>query len=345
MNNRWIGLGSKVLQSNFGTLRTPYKLTYAVTTRCNSRCIHCLSWQEKPTNELSLDEITRFARANPHWSWIDFTGGEPTLRDDFVDIVDTFLENNPQLVFVHFPTNGLQTDRVVDICNRLLALSPPRLVVTVSIDGPSEVHDQIRGVKGGFNKACQTLAALYQIGKLQVHAGLTLCPENVGEIAHTVTSLKDAVPEFTTRHLHINIPHVSSHLYHNLGERPIVTEEMLISIRRFMKARGVPRHPFEWVEWLYQKRIASYVQNGKCPNACAALMSSCFMRADGAVYPCSMWDAPLGNIRTTEYHLQPLLSTARAHEMRLALLRKDCPNCWTPCEAYQTLFANLFHLK
>jgi MoaA/NifB/PqqE/SkfB family radical SAM enzyme len=344
MRRRWMTLGWKVWQSNIGALRSPYKLTYAVTTRCNSRCRHCLVWQQKPANELSMDEIARFARASPHWSWIDFTGGEPTLRDDFVEVVRVFLVNNPNLVFIHFPTNGLQTDRVVDACQRLLTLSPPRLVVTVSIDGPPAVHDTIRGVKGGFDRACRTLAELSRIKELAVHAGLTLCPENLGEIDNTVAALKDAVPGFTARRLHVNIPHISSHFYHNLGVSPEATGEMVEAIRRFMKTRGAPRSPFEWVEWMYQKRVASYVRSGKCPQECAALLASCFLGSSGDVYPCSMWDARVGNIRDTDFQLRPLLTQQISRELRLKLLRKDCPNCWTPCEAYQTLAANFLRV-
>lgn len=340
MFNRWLALGTKVLRSNFNALHRPYKLTYAVTTRCNSRCQHCLSWQQKPSNDLSLDEIDRFARTNPHWSWIDFTGGEPTLRNDFVDIVRIFLEHNPNLLLVHFPTNGLQTDHIVDVCRQLLSLSVPKLVVTVSIDGPPEIHDRIRGVSGGFDMARQTLATLGQLDKISVHAGLTLCTDNLGEIDRTVEALRDAIPNFTARQLHVNIPHSSGHLYHNLGVAPAVAKEMMEPIRKFMKARGALTSPFEWVEWMYQKRIGKYIETGKCPQNCAALLASCFMGSDGTVYPCSMWDAPLGNIRDTNSDLRPLLTSPIANRMRLALLRKDCPNCWTPCEAYQTLAAN-----
>ena len=345
MIKQWMSLGRKVWLSNFYKLQAPYKLTYAVTGRCNSRCRHCLVWKQKPANELTLDEIARFAHNNSQWSWIDFTGGEPTLRSDFVDIVRVFLKTNSDLIFIHFPTNGLQTDRIIETCEGILALSPPRLVVTVSIDGPPEIHDTIRGVQDGFSRACRTLAALRGISGLSVHVGLTLYPDNIGEIDRTIEALRETIPGFNLRQLHVNIPHASDHFYHNAAGNPRATPEMMNAIRNFTRRRGMPRSPFEWVEWLYQKNIPAYIATGKCPRNCAALLSSCFLGPDGTVYPCSIWNMPLGNIRATEYRLDQLIRSERTRQLRSQLLRKECQNCWTPCEAYPTLAANLLHWR
>jgi MoaA/NifB/PqqE/SkfB family radical SAM enzyme len=108
MLSKWTNLGRDIWLSNAGRLPAPYKLTYAVTARCNSRCQHCLIWQQKPADELRVEEIALFAQKNNHWAWIDFTGGEPTLRNDFVVIVWVFLDSNAVLFFIHLPKIGFE---------------------------------------------------------------------------------------------------------------------------------------------------------------------------------------------------------------------------------------------
>ena len=101
-----LGLGMTALKSNFANLEKPYKLTFAITYRCQSRCLTCNIWQMKPTNELGLDEIRKFAMANS-FKWIEITGGEPFLRSDIVEVVKAFLEGSKDLYIVTIPTNSL----------------------------------------------------------------------------------------------------------------------------------------------------------------------------------------------------------------------------------------------
>jgi MoaA/NifB/PqqE/SkfB family radical SAM enzyme len=295
----------------------------------------------KPQNELTLDEVTRIAQNSPFLSWIDFTGGEPTDRPDFPEVIGAFLSHCPDLLLVHFPTNGLKPDHIEETTRKILSLRPPRLVITVSIDGPPKVNDAIRGIKGDFQKATETYSRLRELPGAHVYVGMTLYPNNVGLVDETVDAIRGAIPGFTYRDLHVNIPHVSGHFFENVKNAPAVTAEMVQVIDRYMRARGAPRTPFEWVERLYQRRIRQYIETQKTPMDCASLLSSCYLGEDGTVYPCLIWDEPLGNVREHGYSLLPIFKSARARELREKVVAKDCPNCWTPCEAYQTLAANV----
>jgi len=52
---------------------------------------------------------------------------------------------------------------------------PVRLVVTVSIDGPPELNDQLRGIRNNFAHALETFAAVRAIlGPENVFVGMTL---------------------------------------------------------------------------------------------------------------------------------------------------------------------------
>ena len=54
-----------------------------------------------------------------------------------------------------------------------------------------------------------------------------------------------------------------------------------------------------------------------------------------------MWDAPLGNLRDAGFSLPALWNAAGTLARRREIVEEKCPHCWTPCEAYQTILANL----
>ena len=338
--DRWAKFALKVWRSNRGGLRHPYKLNFVTTKECHSRCLHCSIWKVKPENELRLEEIQQIAANSPFLSWIDFTGGEPTDRRDFVEVVQAFVERCPDLLFVHFPTNGLKTKRILEMCARLKVLRIPRLVVTVSVDGPPELNDELRGIPGDFNRAIETFRGLQRLG-IESYIGMTLFERNFGSIDPTLAALQERIPGFPRKLLHVNLPHISRHFYENSESGAAATLGMVEAVESHVRAAGLPLFGFSLVERLYRRQVRKYIASGICPMECAALMASCYLSEKGEVYPCTIWNEPLGNVRDHGYRIADVLASARASELRRRLLAKDCANCWTPCEAYQTVLANL----
>ena len=76
-------------------LKDPYdrpvsNIRVSLTPRCNFNCIYCHREGEvKSEAELSLDEIAEILRVSAKFGIrsVKFTGGEPLLRDDIVDII------------------------------------------------------------------------------------------------------------------------------------------------------------------------------------------------------------------------------------------------------------------
>ncbi len=97
-----------------------YYLRLSITDVCNFRCTYCLPDGYRPhgvTNKgfLSLDEIRRVTRAFAALGTekVRLTGGEPTLRRDFTDIVAAVAEN-PAVRQIAVTTNGYRMAR--DVC-------------------------------------------------------------------------------------------------------------------------------------------------------------------------------------------------------------------------------------
>jgi len=84
---------------------------FAPTSRCNSRCVSCDWWRADGADDLTLGEITALADGLRHYGTrtVVFTGGEPLLRTDVMDIADLFRERGFTL---HLLTSGLALDKL-----------------------------------------------------------------------------------------------------------------------------------------------------------------------------------------------------------------------------------------
>ena len=82
------------------------EISWEITSGCNLRCKHCIvSADEHTNNDVDFDDIINFIKKlKDHNLSINFTGGEPFFRKDFLDIVRYCVDNN---IKVQIITNGL----------------------------------------------------------------------------------------------------------------------------------------------------------------------------------------------------------------------------------------------
>jgi len=333
--------GVTALRTSFGRLSAPYKLTFSVTNRCNLRCKTCNIWRSAGDNELSFDEIDCFFRENPSLRWVDLTGGEVTLRPDIVDIARSAATHLPHLFQFHFPTNGTMPSRAEEVVVAAVSQRIPKVVVSVSIDGPPELHDTLRGRPGTWDRAVETFQRVRSIRGAEAYFGMTITRDNLHTLFPCLEALATKVPGFTPRDLHVNIAHATFYYgspdIETLGLRE--TEEVLA---RFRRARGSPRNPVLLLELLYQRKVPRYLLTGQSPVSCQALSSSLFLSAEGVVFPCTSFERQIGNVRDVGYRLARLWREPAVVDLSADIRRGRCPGCWTPCEAYQSIIASVF---
>lgn len=152
--------------SRSGTSAFPTTLTFFLTHKCNMRCKMCGLWGEKGTaaqlpygaNALSVPEyeeiIRKVAFCKPT---ITLFGGEPFLFQGWEQIAKAVKDANLRCRIV---TNGLLLEKNAE---KVVELGVDK--VDVSIDGPAPVHDDIRGVKGAFDRAIRGIQAVNAVKK------------------------------------------------------------------------------------------------------------------------------------------------------------------------------------
>ena len=116
---------------------------------------------------------------------------------------------------------------------------------------------------------------------------------------------------------------------------------ILDAVADHRRKNGSNLHPVRFLEDRYQALIANYYETGKSPLPCTALSSSCFVDAYWDLYPCSIWDEKVGNLRDADFDLGALWESERRRSLRRDVAEENCSHCWTPCEAYPTILGNL----
>lgn len=344
MLTRQIALGAAILRSNFHAPDLPYKVTFVGTYRCNFRCEMCNIWQKKSVNEMTPDEVALFFDRWSQFKWVHLTGGELLMRRDVDEVVAAIQKTCRSLFLLNFPTTGWFGDKTVELVERTLSRGVGRLMVTISIDGPRTLHDQMRGLPGSWDKGMETFRRLRAIRRsnFQTVVGMTLVAKNATKVEETLAAIREIVPDFRRSELHLNIGHESGHYFENVGY-PIEQRhgDILRAIEDHRKKNGSALHPVKFLEDRYQALVSKYYETGKSPLPCTALSSSCFVDAYWNLYPCSIWGEKVGNLRENAFDLRGLWKSARRRQLRDEVAGERCSHCWTPCEAYPTILGNL----
>jgi len=319
-------------------------VTFAVTYQCNCRCKTCNIWQKRPREELSLAEIKTFIIRNNCFSFISLTGGEIFLRADIRDIFDFVLTNSRYLVVLQFPTNGLLTDEIKSVLRSISVSKRSLINATVGLDGPPELHDQIRGIPGTWERALETFKILKDL-HIRAFLGMTISSHNQGMLLRTYRSVKNEVPWVKPEDFHINIAHISPHFYANEGmemfDAEVVKKELAEYVELKSGAGNIASCVASLAEDKYAELGKEYVSRFHSPLPCKALNASCFIDPEGNVYPCTIFDQVVGNIRDAEYCLKPIWESPHCTELYKQIQQQKCPQCWTPCEAFQAMAGSL----
>jgi mycofactocin radical SAM maturase len=159
-------------------LDAPICLTWELTYACNLACIHCLSSSgHRDPRELSTEECKRVVDELQRMQvfYVNFGGGEPTVRRDFWELVDYATGH---AVGVKFSTNGSRITAAV--ASRLAASH--YVDVQISLDGATrEVNDAIRGA-GSYDVAVQAMERLADAGFAGFKLSVVVTRWNVAQL-------------------------------------------------------------------------------------------------------------------------------------------------------------------
>jgi MoaA/NifB/PqqE/SkfB family radical SAM enzyme len=317
------------------------QLIIAVTYKCNSKCITCNIWKlynqdhELISKELTIEDIDKFCHDIDvkHLTDIYITGGEPYLRDDLSEMIGLIIKNNKK-ISVKIATNGMLPKRIAHITEDILQEFPNNdISVAVSIDGLDEVHDYIRGIKGAFKKACETISLLLYLKNdypnLRVGISFTITENNYLQILPVRKFFFDiGITEFSCRPMH-----VSEH-YYQLKEANLITDfDIIKTIEKQLNC--MPKT----VKSFFDHQIHKYLRSPKkLILPCYAGFHSAFIDPYGNVFPCMYYNFPLGNLK--EKSFSNICKSDNMKTCRFNIKSGKCPNCWSECVSWLSIRLN-----
>jgi MoaA/NifB/PqqE/SkfB family radical SAM enzyme len=322
-----------VLKASYATgriLKLPVNITVSVSYRCNSRCKTCNVWL-LPNDDLILDEWDRvFQSLGDAPYWFTFSGGEPTLRKDLPDMVESAYHHcRPGII--NIPTNGIQ-DKVIPLrIERVLQVAPKsEVIINLSIDGVGEKHNEIRGVRNNWSRAMSTYRRLKEL-KTE-YKNLTLG-------IHTVISNFniDSFPElcdFVQRELKPDsfITEIAEERVEldtvGLGitptaERYTVAIDTLLESMRDKRLTGVAEITQAFRREYYEI-VKRTLREQRQIIPCMAGVASAQIAPNGDVWTCCVRAESMGNLREHDYDFGTVWRTGKAKQLRQSIKAREC---------------------
>lgn len=160
-------------------VNAPFLVVWDFTHLCNLKCSHCYQDAQKALlDELTTDEAKRLIEelAAAGVVVIAFSGGEPLMRKDFLEIIAHAHQNH---MYVAVASNG--TLITPDVASKLRNAGAE--YVEISIDGKDALHhDAMRGLPGAFERSLKGIKACVDSG-MYTCVATTVTQENYDQVA------------------------------------------------------------------------------------------------------------------------------------------------------------------
>jgi MoaA/NifB/PqqE/SkfB family radical SAM enzyme len=314
----------------------PTVLIHNCTFVCDARCEMCDNWQHGDRkSDLTLEQLDGVMH---HQFWgaienLNISGGEPTTRNDLPELVEMYARRLPRLRKVGINTTGLTPHRAIPQLTRIVKFCAERQLLfsaRVSLDGIGDIHNQVRHVKRGFEKACETITAMQALAReypnFQFGIAATIFATNLEDAqnilawarAHDLDIVFNML-RFTDNMLN------NKHLEEKIGFRKREEEFMReFFLERVQEESVLSGQSFMYLH--YADMIANgYIRTMPCPFQSQGLL----LNPDGSLYYCENSNK-IGNVLDENAGTLYFKASNLAH--REAVKNTICPTCLSPCQ-------------
>ncbi len=317
------------------TLNYPSYVIFFVTAKCNAACKMCfykekMSEEDKP-DELSPAEYEKITRHIKLINILGISGGEPFMRPDLSEIIRIIYKNCSPLV-IDLPTNGFFTESVLRQAEDIAGHCPNTVLdLQLSIDGPEKVHEEIRSLKGGYDKLKETyhgLSALKSKYKnLRVKACVVYSHYNEDYIDELFEILQRDFPELDRVVFSVVHGSVSN------NEAFLFDWDKYFAFCRKLRRRAQLKdlrdfHSLFTMSLRFVKNdfLRKVLKNKDMYKACGAGKKVIVIGEAGKVFPCEpLWE-PVGDLRKQGYDIGRVLDSPQMREFLVKSKKNKC-NC------------------
>jgi len=333
--------------------RLPMGAVYEATMRCNLHCEFCyvgdlLNIEGEWRQELSLEALERAFPASRDFQ-ISLTGGEIFMRKDIMSVLDLFRRKGYACGYL--TTNGtIITDERAEALADLAATGFLKHI-SVSIDGPKDLHDAARGLKGTFERTTAGLRRLQAAARrrgapLRVSINTTVAHESLAALDRMVDVAGElGVDAIGLNHLMFSTPEEVAETVKLIGAADasviatFVTPDPGLDVERVRAQVGALADKcrdrnilFDYRPKVHTPLIDSYYTPGtKLNGRCLYPFLQARVSFSGKVYFCPFIRIEVGDLAQSS--LEQIWNGERYVEMRRRLLENGIfPVCRRCCK-------------
>lgn len=281
-----------------------------ITSRCNERCVHCYIPGEHRGAEIELSMFQDVLRQCREMNilHLTITGGEPMLHRNFIEFLMMCREYELSVNVLSNLT--LLTDEILDEMKSNYLLGVQVSLYSMNPD----IHDEITGVKGSFEKTKSAILKLIENDvPLQIMCLI---------MKYNKKCYQDVVDWAKKHKIQVGYDYVIlakyNHSTENLSCR-LSTEEVEEVI--WESVHKDPKY-LKQIEDESLKKANVSVED----NVCSVCHSSICVNERGNVYPCAGWqDYVVGNVKSMS--LQEIWLHSEKIEYLRGLRKRDFPKC------------------
>ena len=278
------------------------------------------------------------------------------MRKDLPEIVELACRYLKPRV-VHTPTNAILSDRIIEYTEKIIQIVrayDPTVPFTVkpSIDGVGELHDEIRGVKGNFNKLLKTIEGLKKLEEkydnFHLELGTVISNFNIDHLdeiedfVHSlgVESYRNEVAECRTEFFNLDDPITPpADVYQRL------IKDFARKVEENIGKKKTLAKTTEALRVVYYDIAGKILERHTQVIPCYAGVSNVHINYDGGVWPCCVlgYDQEMGNLRDFGYNFQTLWHSKKAGEVRKYIQSKSCA-CPLANQGYSNILMHFLSL-
>ncbi|MGO8789415.1 MAG: radical SAM protein [Terriglobia bacterium] len=300
-------------------------------SRCNCRCMMCDIWRIRQIREITAQDL------EPHLAglrelkvrWVVFSGGEPLMHSDLSALARLLRREGIRLTLL---TAGLILER------HAVQVAEDMDDVIVSLDGPREIHDRIRGVPDAYRRLERGIRALRERrAGMPIHARCTVQKNNIRHLLATVraaeelglNSISFLAADIMSEAFNHSVPMSES----ARGDVVLDSDDLgaletglglLATLCKEQMRSGFIRESPEKLRRIALHFRAHFGQAPPAAPRCNAPWVSAVIESDGSVRPC-FFHRPFGNIRGGTF--VDVLNNEAAVEFRSQLNISENPTC------------------
>lgn len=308
----------------------PMNYTVSLLYTCNSRCSTCNIWKKSAKN-LTVEEYGKiFKKIGKAPYWITFSGGEPFLRQDIVQIAKT-IYNASKPRIINIPSNGLLVKTIVEKTEQIANTCPKsQIIVNLSIDGIEEKHDQIRNVPGNYKKVISTFHKLKALPCKNLSVGI-----------HTVISKfnVDSFPSIANQLMQLHPDSYITEIAEERVELGTMGSDITPSLLSYKSAidyllHRIKNDRFKGMNKItmafrieYYNLVKRKMRDKKQIIPCYSGIASTQISPEGDIWSCCIKAKSLGNLRKHKYDFRKIWFSPEAELERRSIHKKEC---WCP---------------